>query len=69
MAVKVGHEVRRRRLEKGRSQEDFADDCGVHRTYMGSVERGEKVISIEMAKRIAAGLGIEMSGFFAAIEE
>ena len=69
LAVKVGQEVRRRRLEKKRSQENFADDCGVHRTYMGSIERGEKVISIDMAKRIATTLGVELSTFFAGIGE
>lgn len=68
-AVKIGAEIRRLRLEKKRSQENFADDCGIARAYMGAIERGEKVVSVEMAKRVVAGLGITMSQFFAGIGE
>lgn len=68
-ALKVGAEIRRLRLERGRSQEDFADECGVHRTYMGSVERGEKVMSIEMARRIVSTLGVSLSQFFVGVGE
>lgn len=67
--MKVGAEIRRIRQEQKRSQESFADDCGINRTYMGNIERGEKVISIDMAKRLAAGLGLTLSQLFAGIEE
>lgn len=68
-AVRVGAQVRRLRLERMRSQEDFAEDCGIHRTYMGAIERGEKVVSIEMAKRVVGALGLTLSQFFSQIEE
>ena len=67
--VKIGVEVRRRRLEQHRSQEAFADDCGIHRTYMSSIERGEKAMSVDMAKRVVTGLGLTLGEFFTAIEE
>lgn len=64
LAVKFGAEVRRIRQEQGRSQESFADDCGIHRTYMGNIERGEKVVSIDMARRVVRQLGLSLSRFF-----
>lgn len=69
LAVKVGERVRHLRRERKRSQEDFADDCGVHRTYIGAIERGEKVISIDMANRVVGALGLTLSQFFAQIGE
>ncbi|BDI32596.1 hypothetical protein CCAX7_46470 [Capsulimonas corticalis] len=69
LAIKVGQAVRRIRKEQNRSQELFADDCGINRTYMGNIERGEKVISIDMAKKIATNLGLTLAQFFALIEE
>jgi len=70
LAVKIGAEVRRRRRdERGRSQEDFADDCGIARAYMGVIERGETVISVDMAKRIVAKLGLTLGEFFAGLGE
>ena len=70
LAVTVGQEIRRlRKANRGRSQEDFADDCGIARAYMGVIERGETSISIDMAKRIASGLGVSLMDFFAGIGE
>ena len=61
LATEFGRVVRRLRTEKGFSQESFADHCGLHRTYMGSIERGEKLISIETAKKVAMGLDMSLS--------
>jgi transcriptional regulator with XRE-family HTH domain len=41
-----GAEIKRRRLELGISQEELASLCDLHRTYVGSVERGERNISL-----------------------
>lgn len=69
LAVAIGVEVRRRRQEQKRSQENFALDCGIARAYMGAIERGEKVISIDMAKRIVTGLNLTLGEFFSGIGE
>jgi transcriptional regulator with XRE-family HTH domain len=55
-----GARVRQARHDLGRSQEDFAHDCGVHRTYIGAVERGEVNMSLLNAYRIADGLGVPL---------
>ena len=55
---RLGRAIRRLRSEAGYSQESFADACGLHRTYMGSVERGERNISLDNIERIAKKLGL-----------
>lgn len=64
----LGHRVRQLRLRRGYSQEAFADHCGVHRTFMGTIERGESNLSLQNLARIAAGLGITLSKLFSGIE-
>jgi len=49
--------MRERRKQAGFSQESFAEACGLHRTYIGSVERGERNISIDNMELIATTLG------------
>ncbi|WP_052262824.1 helix-turn-helix domain-containing protein [Chromobacterium violaceum] len=50
--------VRRRRLALGLSQEELAEQAGVHRTYVGMLERGEKNVTIYNIERIAAALNV-----------
>ena len=63
-----GAVVRRLRLEKGFSQERFAELCGLHRTYIGSIERGEKVVTIVTANKVAKALGTTLAGLFSELE-
>ncbi|MGR6978383.1 helix-turn-helix domain-containing protein [Mycobacteroides abscessus] len=49
----VGRNLRRYRHERGYSQEAFADHIGVHRTYMGGLERGERNLTLKALERIA----------------
>lgn len=57
--------VRRLRTEGGFSQESFADACGLHRTYIGSIERGERNVSLDNIERIASALGVSIAALFA----
>jgi transcriptional regulator with XRE-family HTH domain len=54
----IGNNIRTRRKEKGLSQEELAEKAALHRTYIGSVERGERNISVENIVSIARALHI-----------
>ena len=58
---RLGRAVRRLRKAADYSQESFADLVGVHRTYMGAVERGEVNISLKNIERIADALELRAS--------
>lgn len=68
LAAAFGVVVREARKEKGFSQESFADHVGVHRTFMGLIERGKSNVTMLTASRIAEGLGITLSQFIEAVE-
>jgi transcriptional regulator with XRE-family HTH domain len=51
--------LRAHRAEQGLSQEAFADLVGVHRTYMGGLERGERNLTLKSVERIAEQLGLD----------
>ncbi|WP_282267528.1 helix-turn-helix transcriptional regulator [Stenotrophomonas sp. PS02298] len=57
VAVFAGN-VRRLRKERGLSQEELAEAAGVHRTYVGMIERGEKNVTIYNIERIAIALDV-----------
>jgi transcriptional regulator with XRE-family HTH domain len=57
---KFGEKVREERLKKGLSQEDLAARAGVHRTYIGMIERAEKNITLESIQKIARALDLPL---------
>ena len=57
---KVGRNIRSYRQRRGMSQEAFAEVLGVHRTYMGGLERGERNLTLRSLERIAEQMGIEV---------
>ena len=65
----LGSKIRELRLKKGFSQESFADHCGLHRTYMGGIERGERNLTMQTVFTVANGLGLTMSELLAGIEK
>jgi transcriptional regulator with XRE-family HTH domain len=55
----VGLNLRAIRVDRGLSQEAFADVLGVHRTYMGGLERGERNLTLRSLERLAAALRVD----------
>jgi transcriptional regulator with XRE-family HTH domain len=55
----AGRNLRAYREAKGLSQEAFADVLGVHRTYMGGIERGERNLTLKSLERIAGRLDLD----------
>lgn len=63
-----GTNVRRLRLEKGLSQEEFGFAAGIDRTYVSGVERGLRNPSLVLADKFAKGLGVELRELLRPIE-
>ena len=61
LKVALGKVVRAHRTRLGLSQEAFAEQVGVHRTYMGAIERGERNLSLANLLRIAEALDLPLS--------
>jgi transcriptional regulator with XRE-family HTH domain len=62
--ARFGANLRHLRKAQGFSQEAFADACGLDRTYIGGVERGERNIGIENVARLAQALGLDPRALF-----
>lgn len=60
----LGRQIRKIREAKGFSQEAFAAEAGIDRSYMGGIERGERNIAVLNMIRIAKALRVEMGKFF-----
>lgn len=65
----LGRRIRELRSEHEWTQEQFAEVCGLHRTYMGHVERGEKNVSLSTVLRVANALGVRISVLFGRAQE
>ncbi|RYH61898.1 MAG: XRE family transcriptional regulator [Alcaligenaceae bacterium] len=58
---RLAHHLRAERAARGLSQEQLADLADLHRTYVGSVERRERNVSLDNIERLATALGVDVS--------
>ena len=66
--TRYGQAVRKIRLAQEISQEELADRCGLHRTYISDIELGKRNLSLENIERIAVSLNKSLSEFFQEVE-
>lgn len=64
----VGDRLRDRRHALGLTQQEVADRCGLHRTFIGSVERGERNVAVLSLARIARVLRAPLAELFGGVE-
>lgn len=62
--IAFGRNIAKLRLERGMTQDDLAFCCGFDRTYIGTIERGEKSATINTIDKLAKGLGLKMKDLF-----
>jgi len=62
--LKFGDKIKAERLKQNLSQEKLATKAGVHRTYIGMIERAEKNITLENIERITKALGLKLNDIF-----
>jgi len=65
---RFGARLRQLRDERGYSQEELAERTGLHRNYVGGVERGERNVALENIVKLAKALSVKPSGLFADFE-
>lgn len=68
ISKELGLKIRFYRKEKRMTQEELAEICGFHPTYIGQLERGEKNASVETLYRVSKGLNISMCSLLDKIE-
>ena len=64
-----GNRVRELRNQRGWSQEEFAERCGVDRTYISGIERGVRNPTLIVINEISLGFGINMSELFEKVND
>lgn len=64
IVIKFGQRVRKERIKQGLSQEELAIRAGVHRTYIGMIERAEKNITLENIEKLCKALNLRIQDIF-----
>lgn len=64
LSAEIGRRIRNYRLQRELSQEELAERCGLHPTYIGQVERGEKNATPESINKNSAGLSVPLGTLF-----
>jgi transcriptional regulator with XRE-family HTH domain len=67
--IAFGHTIRKLRIEKGISQEAFANMCDLHRTYISDVELGKRNVSLENIQKMAEALSLSIHDVFSEVEK
>lgn len=67
--MRYGHVIRNIRQQRNMSQEELADLCGLHRTYISDVELGKRNVSLENIERIADALNVSLTEVFREVDE
>ncbi len=65
----LAKKLRSYRITQGLSQETFAERCGLHRTYIGAIERGERNITLDTLNEIAIALGVSSAELISTSEK
>lgn len=63
----LGLRIRKLRDQRGWSQEEFAAICGINRSYMGRIERGELNVTLDSLEKVAKGLSVSVSALLRGI--
>ncbi|MGN0642698.1 MAG: helix-turn-helix domain-containing protein [Huintestinicola sp.] len=69
ISLEIGKRIRNYRNGLCISQEELAEKCGLHPTYIGQLERGEKNATLESIEKVASGLSVSLSRLFENIGE
>jgi len=62
--IRFGKHIVSLRKSIGISQEELSFRCGIHRAYMGTIERGEKSVTLDTVEKVAKGLGVTIKELF-----
>jgi len=69
LQLAIGQRIKELREERQWSQEEFADRCGIHRTYIGSAENGARNLTIQVLTMFARAFGLRVSELLADLED